>query len=172
MRRLLLLSVAFAAGAAVFALAQSLRKAPLPSSPSVAQRIRAVAKLETLEVTLYKKVSFAPDPAPQPSAWGDVMQWVRYSVRPPQGRAIVFAKAHLGYDLSQLTAAQLTVDGDRVTVELPSVQCHVELLPAETEVVSSSLDSAQTAELLEKARVAFEREVKKRLELSLGEEPA
>ena len=39
------------------------------------------------------------------------------------------------------------------------MQAQVELRPGETEIISSNLDSAQTAQLLELARGAFEREV-------------
>jgi len=35
----------------------------------------------------------------------------------------------------------------------------VELRPAETEIIGSNLDSKETAELFERARTAFEREV-------------
>ena len=153
------LAVAFAAGIGALALLQTIRRRwSVPDAPAVAQKIREVAKLEALEVTLYKKVSFAPDPTPQGTAWADVLQWVHYSVHPPQGRAIVFARAHLGYDLASLDGSRLALEGDRVSLRLPPLQCQIELLPAETEVVSSSLDSAQTAELLEKARLAFRSE--------------
>ena len=42
---------------------------------------------------------------------------------------------------------------------LPPLLTRVELLPGETEVIGSNLDSAETARLLELAKVAFEREV-------------
>ena len=158
MKRLLLVSLAFVAGGIGMLSLQAHRRAARPDAPSLVERVREVARLETLEVTLYKKVSFEPDPAPQPTAWGDVAQWVRFSVRPPRGRAIVFARAHLGYDLAALSAANFVIHGDAVRLRLPPIQSQIELLPAETEVVDSSLDSAQTAELLEKARLAFERE--------------
>ena len=111
------------------------------------------------EASIWPAEPFAPDPTPQPSAWADVLQWVRYTVRPPQGRAIVFARAHLSYDLTRLDPSGVKIQGDRIALQLPPLQCQVELLPAETEVVSSNLDSAQTAGLLERARGAFEKEV-------------
>jgi hypothetical protein len=46
-----------------------------------------------------------------------------------------------------------------VTLVLPPLFTSVELLPGETEVIGSNLDSAETARLLELAKVAFEREV-------------
>ena len=66
---------------------------------------------------------------------------------------------HLGVDLSKLDARRLHIQGSRVEVALPPLQAQVELRPGETEVISSNLDSAQTAQLLELARTAFEREV-------------
>jgi hypothetical protein len=44
-------------------------------------------------------------------------------------------------------------------VVLPPVQVQVELKPAETEIIGSNLDSKETAQLFELARVGFEREV-------------
>jgi hypothetical protein len=42
---------------------------------------------------------------------------------------------------------------------LPPLVNHVELIPADTEVIGSTLDSEQTAQLFENARAAFERDV-------------
>jgi hypothetical protein len=86
-------------------------------------------------------------------------QWASYSVRAPRGRAIVFAVAHLGLDLRKLDVDSLRVTGRRVEVVLPRVQTQVELQPSQTEIIGSNLDSAQTAELFERARNAFEAEV-------------
>jgi hypothetical protein len=118
-----------------------------------------VARLSTLDVSLYKKIDFAPDPKPSGSTWGDVLQWASYAVRPPRGRAIVFAVAHLGLDLRKLDVGSLRVSGRRVEVVLPRVQTQVEIRPAETEIIGSNLDSGQTAQLFERARNAFEAEV-------------
>ena len=49
--------------------------------------------------------------------------------------------------------------GREVALVLPPLLTRVELLPGETEVIGSNLDSAETARLLELAKVAFEREV-------------
>ncbi len=65
----------------------------------------------------------------------------------------------MALDLSKLDARRVHIRGSRVEVALPPLQAQVELRPAETEVISSNLDSAQTAQLLELARIAFEREV-------------
>ena len=43
---------------------------------------------------------------------------------------------------------------------MPPIDVRVALRPGETEVIDSNLDSEQTAQLLEKARLAFEREVR------------
>ncbi len=161
MRRLaILVLVALALGAGLgFALRIGRRDPALPDPPAVAMRIREVARLETLEVALYKKVTFAPEPSEAESLWGDVAGWLRHTFRAPRGKAIVFADAHLGLDLSGLDARSVRVSGREVWVVLPAVRATVELRPAETEVIGSNLDSAETARLLDLAKVAFEREV-------------
>jgi hypothetical protein len=158
-RALALLIVGIAAGAVAVLAGRLMRRPPLPDPPSVAMRIREVARLETLDVALYKKISFAPEPTPAGSLWGDVLSWVRYTVRPPRGRAIVFADAHLGLDLARLGPESVKLSGPEAWVVLPPIGVKVELKPGETEVIDSSLDSAETARLLELAKVAFEREV-------------
>jgi len=135
------------------------REKPLPDAPALIVKVRQVARLQSLDVSLYKKVAFAPDPKETGSVWGDLMQWASYSLRPPRGRAIVFAEAHLAVDLTKLDTSALRVSGRRVDVALPPVQVQVELKPAETEVIGSNLDSKETAQLFELARAAFEREV-------------
>ncbi|MGC4000048.1 MAG: DUF4230 domain-containing protein [Anaeromyxobacter sp.] len=132
----------------------------VPDPPAVAFRIREVARLEALEVTLYKKIDFSPDPAPAGSFWGDVAGWLKDTFNTPRGRAIVFADATLGLDLSKLDASSVRVIGKRVELTLPPLTVKVALRPADTEVIGSNLDSAQTARLLELARAAFEREVR------------
>lgn len=135
------------------------REQPLPDPPALVVKVRQVARLQSLDVSLYKKVTFAPDPKETGSVWGDLMQWASYSIHPPRGRAIVFAEAHLAVDLAKLDVSSLRVTGRRVEVVLPPVQVEVELKPAETEIIGSNLDSKETAQLFELARVAFEREV-------------
>jgi hypothetical protein len=46
-----------------------------------------------------------------------------------------------------------------VEVVLPRVQTRIELLPAQTEIIGSNLDSEQTAQLFDAAKNAFEGEV-------------
>ena len=135
------------------------RTQPLPDAPALILKVREVARLETLDVSLYKKVDFQPDPQEAKTVWGAVAQWATYAVRPPQGKAIIFAVAHLGLDLRKLAVESLRVSGRRVEVVLPPVETKVELRPAETEIIGSNLDSAQTAQLFERARNAFEAEV-------------
>jgi hypothetical protein len=122
-------------------------------------RIREIARLETLDVRLWKKVTFAPDPVEAGSLWGDVSGWLRHTFRTPRGKAIVFADAHLGLDLARLDASSVRVAGREVEIVLPPIVTTVELRPGETEVIGSNLDSAETARLFELARAAFEREV-------------
>jgi hypothetical protein len=128
-----------------------------PDTPAVVTRIREVVRLETLEVSAYKKINFEPEPESSTSFWGDVVAWVKHSVRPLRGKAIVFADLRFSFDLSRLDAR---VVGDAVEVLLPPPGVVVELKPGETEVIGSNLDSAQTAELFERAKLAFEREAR------------
>ena len=132
----------------------------LPDAPSVVHQMRDVARLETLEVSLYKKVAFSPEPEATDVMWKDVLNWAAYTLRNQHGRAIVFADARLGFDFQRFDASHLQVAGTRVYVKLPPMDVKVELRPGETEVIDSNLDSAQTAQLLEKARLAFEQEVR------------
>lgn len=162
MRRLLALLVfglAVGGGAVLAFRLLGPRPAPLPDPPAVVERVREVARLETLEVRLYKKVTFEPQPVPAGSFWGDVLGWARHALRPPRGKAIVFAVGRLGVDLDRLGPASLRVSGREAWVALPPLAATVELLPGETEVIGSNLDSAETARLLELAKRAFENEL-------------
>src|SRR3954464_9917267 len=150
----LALVLAFALGAlAVWHFAH--REPPLPDAPSLIMKVREVARLETLDVTLYKKLDFAPDPHYSDSVWDMAVQYLRK----PRGKAIVFAIAHLSLDLRKLDESSLRVEGRRVEVVLPRVQTRVELLPAQTEIIGSNLESQQTAGLFEAAKTGFERDV-------------
>lgn len=161
MRRLLsLLVLGLAVGAGLGLALRALRRAPaLPDPPAVVTQIREVARLETLEVALHKKIAFAPDPSAADTLWGDVAGWLRHTLRAPRGKAIVFAVARLGLDLSRLDASSVRVQEREVYVVLPPLRAVVELRPGETEIIGSNLDSGETARLFELARAAFEREV-------------
>jgi hypothetical protein len=136
------------------------RKAqPMPDPAAVAVQIREMARLETLEVSLYKKVTFTPDPSPSDSFWGDVVGWARHTFTTPMGKAIVFADVRLGLDLDKLGPGNVKVIGRTAYLVLPPLKVTVELKPAETEIIGSNLDSAETAQLLGLAKTAFEREV-------------
>jgi hypothetical protein len=159
-RILLLVLVALAGGLGLGLGLRLARRAPEPPDPpAVVARVREVARLETLDVALYKKVTFAPEPAAADSLWGDVAGWLRHSFRTPRGKAIVFADAHLGLDLSKLDASSVRVRAGEVWLVLPPIRATVELRPGETEIIGSNLDSAETARLLELARDAFQRAV-------------
>jgi hypothetical protein len=160
-RRALLLVLVALAGGLGLGLGQRLgrRPPPLPDPPAVVLAIRETARLETLDVALYKKVTFSPDPVEADSLWGDVSGWLRHTFRTPRGKAIVFADAHLGLDLARLDAGAVRVGGREVWVVLPPVRATVELRPGETEIIGSNLDSAETARLLALAKEAFERQV-------------
>ena len=135
------------------------RDPPAPDPAAVVTRVREVARLETLDVTLYRKITFAPEPTEAGTPWAELAGWLRHTFRTPRGKAIVFADAHVGLDLSHLDASAVRVTGRTVEVVLPPVRATVELRPGETEVIDSNLDSAETARLFDLAKIAFEREV-------------
>lgn len=134
----------------------AMQRPAVPDPPALVEKIRDVARLETLDVSLYKKVSFE-----QPPPWLNpgFMDFLK-SMSPfkPKGKAIVFADVHMGLDFSKLNASHLRVRGEAVDVVLPPLQATVELKPGETEVINSNLDSQQTAQLLQDAKEAFHRE--------------
>jgi len=134
-------------------------------TPVVLERVQETARLETLQVALYRKISFAPEPVPAGSFWGDVFAFIRQTLRPSRGRAIVFADARIGLDLSRLGPQALSVSGREAWLVLPPLETTVVLKPGETEIIDSNLDSAETAQLLEHARDAFRREVEASPEL-------
>lgn len=136
-----------------------------PDGPVLIERVREVSRLQTLEVTLFKKISFAPEPALTGTLWKDVVSWAAYSIREPRGRAILFADATLWVDLGKLRPEHLRVSGPDVEIVLPPVGVQVALRPKDTEVLDSNLDSAETAKLFELAHEAFQREVEQDAQL-------
>ncbi len=140
--------------AAVAVAATLLRVERLAASepPAVVDRIRDVQRLEVLQVTVHQKLTFAPDPKPEPTLLAGVLAYARETVAPRRGRAIVFAEARFFVDLRRLRSDQVVVDGDEVTLTLPEPEVETSLLPAETEVIASNLDSAETAQLLDDAQ--------------------
>ena len=131
----------------------------LPETPAVLEQVRRAARLETLDARLYKKIDFAPEPDGTDSLWAGVAEWARFTLRAPRGKAIVFAIAHLSIDLRALDERSLRVSKRAIVIALPRLETRVELLPAETEILGSNLDSAETAQLFALAKSAFEREV-------------
>jgi hypothetical protein len=130
-----------------------------PDSAAVITQLREVARLETLDLTMYKKLTFTPDPPPAAEGtWQGLLNWASFTLRNPHGRAILFAVVHLGIDLQKRDAEHGRVEGDHAWLVLPPVTAQVELLPGETEIIDSNLDSADTARLLDAAKVAFGRE--------------
>jgi hypothetical protein len=155
--------LAFVLGAALAAVgllvvSTSRRPGPTLEVPTVVERMRDVARLETLDVNVYKKVGYAPEPMPTGHFWADVLVWAKSALAPSHGRAIVFGTVRVGLDLSRLDASALAIHGNQVEVVLPPLVTRAEVHPAETEVIQSNLDSAQTGQLLELARVAFEQD--------------
>jgi hypothetical protein len=162
MRRIFLLAFALLVG---LGLALGLRflgprAKRLPDPAAVAVQIREVARLEALDISLYKKLTYSPDPSPSDSFWDDVVGWARHTFATPTGKAIVFADARLGIDLEQLGPHRIQVSGRSVFVVLPPIKVAIELKPGETEIIGSNLNSKETAELLDLAKTAFEREVR------------
>ncbi len=130
------------------------REAPAPS-PTVVERLRAVSRLQVLDVSVTRKVTLLPDPVDQPTLSGAVLQWARFTVAAPSGTALVSAEAHFAVDLSKLTAGSVQVFADSVEISLPEAEVSVELTPGQTEVLVSNLDSQQTTALLAKAQTEF-----------------
>lgn len=135
------------------------RQPSYPDGPVLIQQVREVSRLQTLEVTLFKKISFSPEPQTTGTLWKDVVSWAAYSIREPRGRAILFADATLWVDLGKLRPEHLRVSGPDVEIVLPPVGVQVALRPRDTEILDSNLDSAETAKLFELAHEAFQREV-------------
>jgi hypothetical protein len=156
---LVLFGLALGAGAVLAWRLSAPRRPRLPDPPALVEQVREVARLETLDVSLWRKVTFEPEPVPAGSLWGDIAAWARRTLRPPRGRAIVFADAHVALDLSRLGPGSLQTAGREVYLVLPPLETRVELRPGETEIIGSNLDSAETAQLLELARAAFQRQV-------------
>lgn len=129
-----------------------------PPAPAVIEKLREVARLEALEVRVYKKIAYAPEPKPAPTLWGDVFNWAKFTLRDANGRAIVFAVLHLGVDVDQLRLDRLLTQGRTAKVALPAVKAQVELDPEQTEIIGSNLDSQETAQLFALAKEAFLRE--------------
>ncbi|MBS1148385.1 MAG: hypothetical protein H6Q89_83 [Myxococcaceae bacterium] len=129
------------------------RLPPQAPSPTVVERLRAVSRLQVLDVSVTRKVTLQPDPVDQPTVTGALVQWARYAVAPPSGTALVTAEAHFAIDLSKLPPDAVSVQGERVELTLPEAEVSIELTPAQTEVVVSNLDSQQTTALLAKAQV-------------------
>lgn len=154
----MLCAVAAVAGAGGMFWWAKLRRPRLPDPPAVVMQMREVARLETLDVTLYKKVSFEPEPVLTGSLPRDLGTWAKFTLKPPKGKAIVFADVHLGLDFGKLDTDRIRVRGEAVDVSLPALQATVELRPGDTEVLGSNLDSQQTAQLLQVAKEAFEQE--------------
>lgn len=157
--KLVLLGLAIGAGAVLAWRILAPGGPPPPDAPAVVEKVRQVARLEALQVSLYRKIAFAPEPVEAGSVWGDLAGWLRHAVARPQGKAIVFAEARLGLDVGKLQPGDVVVEGRRARIALPPVEVVVELKPGETEVIGSNLDSAETARLLELAKAAFHREV-------------
>ena len=157
--RILLLVAAVALGAVGTFFALRPQPRVLPDPPALVLQMREVTRLETLDVSLYKKVTFSQEPTASDALWKDVINFAAYSLNKKEGRAIVFADVHLGYDFQRIDTSSLRVVGSQVDVVLPPLEIKVELKPGETEVIDSNLDSAQTALLLEQARLAFQKEV-------------
>jgi hypothetical protein len=121
-----------------------------PPGPAVTvERIREVARLEVLEVTVHRKAAFTPAPEPHATLLADMVAYARDTVAPRRGRAVVFADARFFVDLRR---SDIHVEGEHVSVKLPEAEIEASLLPAETEIIASNLDSAQTAQLLTDAQ--------------------
>src|SRR6478736_4529190 len=87
----LLLVIAFAAGGFAMLYARRPVYVPEPDGATLVTQMREVARLETLEVSMYKKINFEPDPKVGKTVWNDVVEWAKFAINQPKGKAIVFA---------------------------------------------------------------------------------
>src|SRR4051812_35230362 len=92
---------------------------PVVATPTVIERLRAVARLQVLDVTVSRQVTLNPEPTEQRTFAGSLAQWARYAIAPPSGTALVGGEAHFQLDLSHLDARSVRVEGDAVQVVLP-----------------------------------------------------
>lgn len=131
---------------------QSVRAYSRPEPGALVERVKEVARLQTLEVHLSTTVEHVPDPKIAPTFAGQVVSWVAYNLRAKKGRALVSGVARLSLDLSQLDASAFHFTKDRVTLVVPPVRTSVDIDLERTQIVASNLNSAETAELFEKGR--------------------
>lgn len=128
-----------------------------PDPHTVVERIRDVARLETLQALVYRKVVFEETPRKADSTWDDLANWVKTQVRPVRGKAIVFGTAHVQLDVP---AMQTRMDGHTVFIVLPGVKSHVELHPEETEVMlNENLAPEDLGQLMNVAKLQMQRDV-------------
>jgi len=155
MRWLLVLMAAVGLIAAGFLLGS--RREPREAPPTVLERLRAVSRLQVLDVSVTRKVTLRPEPVAQATLPGALAQWARFTVAPPSGTALVAAEAHFSLDLSRLRPDAVQVRAGRVELTLPAAEVAGELAPEQTQVLASNLDSEQTTALLAAAQRDFAR---------------
>jgi hypothetical protein len=143
---------ALALGVAWWKVRAAFTAAALPDPPALVEKVKEIARLETLEVHLSKTVGYVPDPPVGESFVGQVLTWVRTTVAPREGRALVYATVHVGIDVNRLDSQAIRRTGDVLELVLPNLVATVELEPERTEILRSNLDAAQTAELFAKAK--------------------
>jgi hypothetical protein len=124
----------------------------------VVDRIREVARLETLDLQVYKKIAYAPEPTPSGALWKDVLAWAKSSLFPSMDGPSCSGRFTSARSLEAGRAA-VAHPGEPDRDRASSAAGAGGVAPGETEIISSNLDSAQTSQLLALAREAFEREV-------------
>lgn len=156
-------TLATAAGVAVTGafLVHRAVKPVTPEPGALIERVKEVARLQTLEVRLSTTVAYEPDPKLAPTLPGQVLSWIVHNVQAKEGRAIVSGVARLSLDLSKLDEGAFRIDDDRLALVLPAVKTQVELDLERTQVVQSNLDSADTAQLFEKGRRSLAMQVER-----------
>src|SRR2546428_13041647 len=86
------------------------REARLPDAPALVLKIREVARLETLDVSLYKKIDFSPDPRARPTTWPWLAMWSSNLERTQRGRPSVIPSTHSWLTQSQHSSYSLSVN--------------------------------------------------------------
>lgn len=131
--------------------------------PSVIEKVREVAVLESLSVRVHKRIEFAPDPRRATSLVGELAEWVRHSLKKPRGRAIVFGEARFVFDLRHLDVDSARAEDGEVWLVLPKPEVVLVLDPDSTEIIDSNLNSEQTAALFALAKTELENDLRQDL---------
>ncbi len=142
-----------AAGSALWAAKRPVHRGPEPAV--VVDAVREAVKLEVLEVKMHRVVRFEPDPPPADTMGQAFKGWVKDLLAHEEGSAVVFATARYRIDFRRIDAGNVYVRDRTAWVTLPPTDVVIELDPAETLVIRSTLSAGGETALLAGAKTAF-----------------